>query len=106
MEHNAVAFARIKRLGQSKGGDIFDIAARIPGRERDVLDDGVAAVGGVDFAEGPAAQHFISADGAEGLASECRCPGIDHDLRDLRVRRAAGDRRSGQQKCRPNLAHV
>ncbi len=85
-EQDAIAARHVGRLQEFDIGDIFDHAARIAGREIDVLDAGVGGIGGIEFPRDPAGQTLISASVAKGLAAEGGLAFGDLDMRDPRVR--------------------
>ena len=94
-EQDSIPARHVGRLQEFDIGHIFDHAARIAGREIDVLNPGVGGIGRIELPRDSAGQTLISASVAERLAAEGGLGFGDLDMRDPRVRRRyhGGERR-------------
>ena len=88
-EQHAVAAGLVGGFQQLDAGAVFHHAARVVRRQADVLDDGVARIGRVEFAIGPPGQMLVWSDGAKTLTGKGRFGLGDLDPRDARSGRWA-----------------
>ncbi|MEJ0078809.1 MAG: hypothetical protein WDO17_25905 [Alphaproteobacteria bacterium] len=102
-EQDAVALLAIRGTQDLDIGRVFDHAARIAGRERDVLDDGVPCIPRIDLAIRLAEQALIGASRSKRLSAEGRLDGRDLEPRDARLGRK---RERGRGKQREYQASV
>jgi hypothetical protein len=80
VDQQAAGLRRVRRHGDLEGGDVGGVAVVVLRRQREVLDDLVVRIRGVQAAEGAAGDQRIGPGIADGGTAERGCGGVDDDL--------------------------
>ena len=106
-EQDSIAARHVGRLQELDIGHIFDHAARIAGREIDVLNPGIGGIGRIKLSSDPADQMLVGAGVAERLTAEGGLGLGDLEMRDSRVGlgRHAGDGSHADRKASEPTHH-
>ncbi|TMB41389.1 MAG: hypothetical protein E6J58_03295 [Deltaproteobacteria bacterium] len=106
VEDHPVALRHVDGLDDVDVGRVFDHAALVARRQRDVLDDGVVRVLRIDLAVRGADQLLELADGAEARAAEGGpLDAGDDDAGDARLRRSGGGKQGAKDRDRSSTNH-
>src|SRR4029453_12990689 len=83
VEREPLCLLQVLRERQRKGHRIFHLSALVGGSERQIVNDGVVAIGGIQLAVRESRQNTIGAGRAEGLSLCGRSFLLNLDARDF-----------------------